>query len=146
MSQNGILPVTVPHLGFDWKASSSTSSTHENFIRSIDWTTTAVGPPSGWPAQLKEAVDFVLADPTPAAVMWGKDLTVRDHLYTLYLKATICNLNVLLLKMHISSTCLDNLTRADDIQRGLRRVCRIQTPSSYGQIAENRIRGSVDNV
>jgi hypothetical protein len=29
---------------------------------------------------LRDCVDFVLADTTPAAVMWGEDLTVRDHL------------------------------------------------------------------
>jgi len=80
MSQNGVLPVTVPHLGFDWKAPPSTRTDHENFIHSIDWSATAIGPPSEWPAQLKESVDFVLADPTPAAVMWGEDLTVRDKI------------------------------------------------------------------
>jgi hypothetical protein len=80
MSQNGLLPgATIPSLGFDWKAPFSERSDHENLIHSIDWSGTAVGPPSEWPVQLREAVDFVLADPTPAAVMWGEDLTVRDH-------------------------------------------------------------------
>lgn len=80
MSSNGLLPDTVLTLGFDWTAQSSTRSHHENFIQSIDWSATAVGPPAKWPAQLRETVDFVLADPNPAAVMWGDDLTVRNHM------------------------------------------------------------------
>lgn len=77
MSNNGFPPGTVPRLGFDWgEPPTSPSPPHENFIRSVDWSATSVGPPSKWPAQLKESVDFVLGDPTPAAVMWGDDLTV----------------------------------------------------------------------
>lgn len=76
MSHYGVLPVTVPHLGFDWEGLPASRSPHENLIQSVDWRATTVGPPSKWPAQLKEAVDFVLADPNPAAVMWGDDLTV----------------------------------------------------------------------
>jgi hypothetical protein len=92
MSQNGVRPAKVPHLGFNWDAPPSKRSAHENFIHSTDWSATALGPPSKWPAQLREAVDFALADPTPAAVMWGEDLTVsrnlsndHNHLSLIYL-------------------------------------------------------------
>lgn len=118
MSQNGVLPVTVENLGFDWKAPSSTRSDHENFIASIDWSATAVGPPLGWPAQLREAVDFVLADPTPAAVMWGEDLTVRDHFRSAQVIYD-CQPNVLLPSIAImttKTTYSNGLTTTDDLQ------------------------------
>lgn len=49
---------------------------HAKFLSSVDWVATSVGDPTTWPDQLSQAVDFVLVDPTPAAVMWGDRLTV----------------------------------------------------------------------
>lgn len=49
---------------------------HAKFLANVDWAATSVGDPLTWPDQLCQAVDFVLVDPTPAAVMWGDRLTV----------------------------------------------------------------------
>lgn len=69
-------PGAVPTLGLDWKSPISSLSPHDAFIRSIDWGATELGPPESWPPQLHRLVDFVLADPVPAAVMWGDNLTM----------------------------------------------------------------------
>lgn len=64
-------------LGMDWHCPpEQLSSDHARFIRSVDWAATALGPPEKWPSQLHETVDLILADPTPAAVMWGDRLTM----------------------------------------------------------------------
>jgi hypothetical protein len=64
-------------LGMDWDSDPSTLSDHLKFIRSVNWESTKIGIPSQWPQQLMQCVDLCLADPTPAAIMWGDDLTVR---------------------------------------------------------------------
>ncbi|KAF2424210.1 hypothetical protein EJ08DRAFT_595273 [Tothia fuscella] len=66
------------HLGLNWDedVDPSSLSEHERFIRSVDWASSSIGPPSTWPAQLHQSIDFMLADPTPAALMWGEDLTM----------------------------------------------------------------------
>jgi hypothetical protein len=65
-----------PILGMDWISDPSTLSEHLSFIRSVDWGLSKIGLPSSWPIQLHQTIDMCLADPTPAAVMWGEDLTV----------------------------------------------------------------------
>jgi hypothetical protein len=66
-------------LGMNWDADADQSlfSGHIRFVRGIDWESSLLGAPSKWPAQLHQFVDFVLADPTPATVMWGDDLAVN---------------------------------------------------------------------
>lgn len=63
-------------MNWDEDADPSTLSEHIKFVRGVDWNSSPLGPPSQWPTQLHQNVDFVLADPTPATVMWGDDLTV----------------------------------------------------------------------
>jgi PAS domain S-box-containing protein len=41
----------------------------------MDWSTTSVGPRSGWPQTLITAVETILDLPTPAIVFWGPDHT-----------------------------------------------------------------------
>lgn len=65
-------------LGLQWDVDPSTLSEHAQFIRSVDWASSALGDPSQWPPQLRESIDFMMADPTPGAVMWGEDLTVKN--------------------------------------------------------------------
>ena len=43
----------------------------ELFTRNVDWENTYFGPPSGWDEQLRSAVLICLADPEPAALLWG---------------------------------------------------------------------------
>ena len=42
-------------------------------IRAFDWSTTALGPISGWPQSLKTAVNVVLRSPVPMVMLWGRD-------------------------------------------------------------------------
>jgi len=63
-----------PTLGMDWTSPASTLSPHARFIRSVDWARTPLGPPTTWDHSLHQAVNLVLADPSPAAVLWGNDL------------------------------------------------------------------------
>jgi len=46
------------------------------FFRSVDWTSTVLGNVDDWPLQLHQMANFVMNDPTPAFVLWGKDLSV----------------------------------------------------------------------
>jgi hypothetical protein len=73
-------PPNLRRLGLGWDNDLFGISDQVKFIRSVDWASTDLGPPSEWPEQLTQAVDFVLADPTPAAVMWGERLTVSSSL------------------------------------------------------------------
>jgi two-component sensor histidine kinase len=43
-------------------------------IAALDWTTTPLGPPADWPAQLKAALSLTLAAKTPAFLGWGPEL------------------------------------------------------------------------
>ncbi len=44
-----------------------------NLIRSIDWSTTALGEPNIWPAALKYSVSMMLATNFPVLICWGND-------------------------------------------------------------------------
>ncbi len=63
-------------LGIDWVSPLSELSEHVRFIRNIIWKSTPLGPPETWPQQLHQMVDLMMGDPTPAAVMWGDELTM----------------------------------------------------------------------
>jgi two-component sensor histidine kinase len=44
-------------------------------IRSVDWTRTPLGSPEQWSAQLKTAVQMMLASRFPKSLVWGPELT-----------------------------------------------------------------------
>ncbi|MET0427855.1 MAG: PAS domain-containing protein [Microvirga sp.] len=44
-------------------------------MRAHDWERTALGPPLGWPAALKVAVNLILGSPESMFLAWGADLT-----------------------------------------------------------------------
>lgn len=46
------------------------------FFRSVDWVSTTLGSMGDWPLQLHQMANFVMNDPTPAFVLWGKELSV----------------------------------------------------------------------
>ncbi|KAI4763366.1 hypothetical protein E4T52_08018 [Aureobasidium sp. EXF-3400] len=58
---------------FGWQ---SNETPHAQFIRSVDWSATAIGAPETWPHQLHQMIDLIMLDPTPSAIMWGEDLTM----------------------------------------------------------------------
>ncbi|GAB7350496.1 hypothetical protein MBLNU459_g1092t1 [Dothideomycetes sp. NU459] len=68
--------MTPIKLGLNWDCALSDVSEHARFIRSVDWASTAIGPPQQWPQPLHQMVDLILSDPTPAAIMWGDSLTM----------------------------------------------------------------------
>ena len=43
----------------------------EKFTREVDWENSFFGPISSWDEQLRSAVLICLADPEPAALLWG---------------------------------------------------------------------------
>jgi hypothetical protein len=98
----------LPTLGMDWESDPSTLPNHIKFMRSVDWKSSEIGLPEQWPEQLHHCVDFVLADPTPASIMWGHDLTVRSS--SLSVSSSTCSFHSL-----IPSTII-LLTATDDIQ------------------------------
>ncbi|PBQ32896.1 hypothetical protein CNR22_14310 [Sphingobacteriaceae bacterium] len=42
-------------------------------IRNFDWSSTPVGSPETWPAELKNALRLMLSSPIAMCIMWGKD-------------------------------------------------------------------------
>lgn len=63
-------------LGMNWDCPASDLPDHERFMRSVDWASTAIGPPHQWPQALNQMIDLILSDPTPTAIMWGDSLTM----------------------------------------------------------------------
>ncbi len=48
--------------------------THE-FLRTIDWSRTPLGPLASWPRSLISHVAMILELPTPAIIFWGPEQT-----------------------------------------------------------------------
>lgn len=44
-------------------------------IRERDWTGHSLGPPEGWPAELRASLSLVLNSPESMILAWGPDLT-----------------------------------------------------------------------
>jgi two-component system sensor histidine kinase VicK len=44
-------------------------------IRSIDWSTTPLGPAETWPESLRLATSIVLSTPFPMYIAWGNEYT-----------------------------------------------------------------------
>ena len=57
-------PPTFPHAGGATAAE----------MRAFDWSATRLGPPEGWPAVLRFAVDLILDSPESMYLAWGPDL------------------------------------------------------------------------
>lgn len=66
----------MPTFGLSWTENIEKLTPHAQFIRSVDWAATALGPPETWPQQLHQMVDLILADFTPSAILWGPSLTM----------------------------------------------------------------------
>jgi signal transduction histidine kinase/CheY-like chemotaxis protein len=45
-------------------------------LRVLDWSNTSVGPPEGWPQNLRTALSICLTAPCPMHIWWGRDLTL----------------------------------------------------------------------
>jgi hypothetical protein len=51
-------------------------SPHIALARSIDWASTPLGPMSTWSPELRQVACLLMANPHPAALFWGEELTV----------------------------------------------------------------------
>ncbi|KAK6600138.1 Hybrid signal transduction histidine kinase K 1 [Botrytis cinerea] len=51
-------------------------SDHIVFTRSVDWSSTPLGPMNSWSPEFRQIVNMVIANPHPAAIFWGEELTV----------------------------------------------------------------------
>lgn len=61
---------------FDWTRLpiSSALPAHIQFVRSVDWASTALGPIETWSSELRSMCNLIMASPHPAAMYWGEDL------------------------------------------------------------------------
>lgn len=51
-------------------------SEHVRFVLDFDWAATALGPISSWSIELRKMANFLINDPRPAALFWGKHRTI----------------------------------------------------------------------
>ncbi|KAH6720725.1 putative histidine kinase M3YPp [Leptodontidium sp. MPI-SDFR-AT-0119] len=51
-------------------------SSHHKFFIEFDWAATELGPISSWCTSLRRKVTFLMSDPRPAAMFWGKQRTM----------------------------------------------------------------------
>ena len=57
---------------------------HIQFARSIDWSSTKLGPIEDWNPDLRQMCNLIMASPHPAAMYWGEDLVaVYNEAYVL---------------------------------------------------------------
>lgn len=71
---------------FDWTRLplSDTLPRHIQFARSVDWSSTPLGPIEFWPADLRQMCNLIMASPHPAAMYWGDDLVaIYNEAYVL---------------------------------------------------------------
>ncbi|KAI9837003.1 MAG: hypothetical protein M1819_000652 [Sarea resinae] len=63
---------------FDWtrQPSSPDLPLHIQFVKSIDWGSTSLGPMEHWSAELRYMCNLLMTNPNPAAMYWGEDLVV----------------------------------------------------------------------
>lgn len=61
---------------FDWTRLpvSDSMPKHIQFARSVDWSSTALGPIENWSSDLRQMCNLIMASPHPAAMYWGEDL------------------------------------------------------------------------
>ena len=80
-----IRKMSVADKCFDWTRAAVTSpevSSHIQFIKSVDWSQTSLGPMDKWQDELRIAVNLIIACPFPAAMYWGEKLTtLYNHAY-----------------------------------------------------------------
>lgn len=62
----------------DWTAPEPQGrlSTHLEYVRSVDWSATSLGPMDQWSPEFRQIANLVMTYPHPAALFWGCKLTV----------------------------------------------------------------------
>ena len=75
IDQFNIYPQNEPGF-FDWTRlpNSPALPRHIQFTRSIDWSSTPLGPIEEWAPELRSMCNLIMASPHPAAMYWGPEL------------------------------------------------------------------------
>ncbi|KAI3333994.1 histidine kinase [Ustulina deusta] len=70
--------VSLPQPSFDWTRIPLTADLpdHIHFARTRDWASTPLGPIEEWSPELRTISNLVMGSPHPAALYWGRELTV----------------------------------------------------------------------
>jgi hypothetical protein len=71
---------------FDWTRlpMSPALPKHIQFIRSVDWAVTSLGPIEGWNCDLRAMANLVMGSPYPCAMYWGDDyIAIYNEAYVL---------------------------------------------------------------
>ncbi|KAJ8606125.1 hypothetical protein MRB53_041201 [Persea americana] len=68
----------------DWTAPDAqhAMSDHERFLHTYDWEATELGALSSWTPELRRSVNFLVADPRPASLIWGPNRLVSKRLFS----------------------------------------------------------------
>ncbi|KAI1328996.1 hypothetical protein F5Y16DRAFT_139350 [Xylariaceae sp. FL0255] len=77
---DGYMPTVLPsdQPSFDWTRIPLTADLpeHIRFCRTRDWASTPLGPMETWSLELRTMANMIMGSPHPAALYWGKELTV----------------------------------------------------------------------
>lgn len=75
------IPSRAPkQTNFDWTAvpPSPKITPFQRFIHGVDWASSPLGPMQTWPAQLRQMVMLVVADPSPAVIYWDNEEGIEE--------------------------------------------------------------------
>jgi hypothetical protein len=77
-SKTSLTLATPEKAVIDWTAKSPKGvlSSHINFARTIDWASTPLGAMESWSPEFRQVANLLMANPHPAALFWGSDLTM----------------------------------------------------------------------
>ena len=48
-------------------------------MRAFDWATTPLGPPEGWPPNLKSSIALCLGSRFPTVIWWGRETLIQFY-------------------------------------------------------------------
>lgn len=77
-SKNSLFLAAPDKAVTDWTADNPRGLLNEQQVlaRTINWAATPLGPMESWSPEFRQAANLVLANPHPAALFWGSDLTM----------------------------------------------------------------------
>ncbi|KAJ4148620.1 hypothetical protein LMH87_003081 [Akanthomyces muscarius] len=73
------IPLSSPEMAVtDWTVAHPKGllSDHVQYARTVDWVKTPLGPMESWSREFRQAANLCMANPHPAALFWGSELTM----------------------------------------------------------------------
>ncbi|KAJ6786623.1 hypothetical protein PWT90_03712 [Aphanocladium album] len=73
------IPLSSPEKAVaDWTVAhpKGVLSNHVQYARTVDWARTPLGPMESWSREFRQAANLCMANPHPAALFWGSELTM----------------------------------------------------------------------